>query len=202
MFKSLVVVSAILLSTTISSAGVTRLDPGTVPMSIRHINGKLYANGVIDESSFEQLAAMASVGDLTGKTIVLNSNGGNVQAAIDFGRLIRTLGMNTAVERRSFCASSCAMIVFPAGVKRTAALSAQMMVHQIYIRSVKGDVKSEAKYNGYQMDLVQQDLGKIATYLSDMGISGKFLGMALSTPPWDPMRELTRQEMIDVGLLN
>src|ERR1700741_1328190 len=57
------------------------------------------ATGTISDETPSQFALLAKAHDLTGATVVLNSEGGSVHGAIALGRAIRQLGLDTTVGR-------------------------------------------------------------------------------------------------------
>jgi hypothetical protein len=43
--------------------------------------------------------------------------------------------------------------------------------------------------------IVERDIGRLAKYTFDMGGTGDLLSLALSVPPWEELRELSREEL-------
>lgn len=64
-------------------------------------------------------ALAAAVAESGARIVTFHSNGGNVHAAMAFGRAIRALGLETIQLRAAECASACAL-AFIGGVRRTA----------------------------------------------------------------------------------
>lgn len=123
----------------------------------------------------------------TGATVVsFNSNGGNVVAAIAFGRMIRTLGLSTFQLRSSQCASACAL-AFVGGVVRKAE-PGSIGVHQ-------SSFAPDARVDGQTaVAAVQALTEQIMGYLVEMGVDPQLLQLSLSVPS-DDMRYLTASEM-------
>lgn len=73
-------------------------------------------------------ALSAAVTQSGARVVTFNSDGGNVHAAMAFGRTIRALGLETIQLRAAECASACAL-AFVGGVRR-AAEPGSIGVHQ------------------------------------------------------------------------
>ena len=148
--------------------------------------------------------------DLTGATVVLDSDGGSVLGAIALGRDIRRFGLDTTVGRvvdldspdqdaprgkfvpRADCESMCGFVLL-GGVHRTVPSEARVMVHQIWLGDRRDD-PTAANYSAEDLVLVQRDIGRLAQYTIDMGGSIDLLNLALRIPPWEPMHALTADE--------
>ncbi|MEA2858609.1 MAG: hypothetical protein QOC72_648, partial [Methylobacteriaceae bacterium] len=94
-------------------------------------NGRLIATGTIAPGSADAFASEVNARGEYIKTIVLSSPGGSVGDALEMGRLIRTKGFATEVEKDKICVSSCPL-VFVGGVKRAAGANAIIGVHQVF----------------------------------------------------------------------
>lgn len=137
----------------------------------------------------EELAA--AVAESGARIVTFHSNGGNVHAAMAFGRAIRALGLETIQLRAAECASACAL-AFVGGVRRTAE-PGSIGVHQ---SSFSGD----AAIDGHEaVAAVQAMTAEIMTYLIEMGVDPKLLQLSLSIPGSD-MRYLTAGEMAQFGV--
>lgn len=123
----------------------------------------------------------------TGATVVsFNSNGGNVVAAIAYGRMIRSLGLSTFQLRSTQCASACAL-AFVGGVSRKAE-PGSIGVHQ-------SSFAPDARVDGQTaVAAVQALTAQIMGYLVEMGVDPQLLQLSLSVPS-DDMRYLTAAEM-------
>jgi hypothetical protein len=169
------------------------------------------ASGAITADTPRHFELFARGRDLTGATVVLDSDGGSVHGAIALGRRIRGLGLDTTVGRlidlddsdrapprakfspRADCESMCAFLVL-AGVHRSVPAEARVMVHQIWLGDRRED-PTAASYSAEDLVLVQRDIGKLAQYTTEMGASIELLDIALRIPPWEPMHRLTRDEI-------
>ena len=169
------------------------------------------ASGAITAETARDLELFARNLDLTGATLVLDSDGGSVHGAIALGREIRRLGLDTTVGRvidldgskktlprarlspRANCESMCAFVLV-AGVRRVVPPQARVMVHQIWLGDRRED-PTASNYSAEDLVLVQRDIGKLAQYTIEMGASIELLNLALRIPPWEPMHKLTRAEI-------
>jgi len=149
--------------------------------------------------------------DVTGATVVLNSDGGSVHGAIALGRELRKLRLATTVgslvdipvdnddpPRATYtpqadCESMCAFVLL-GGVRRSVPAESRVMVHQIWLGDRRED-PTAAGYSAEDLVLVQRDIGRLARYTADMGASADLLEVALRIPPWEPMHALTRDEL-------
>lgn len=177
----------------------------------RHCRTWISATGVISESTARQFEAFAKDRDLRGATLVLDSEGGSVLAALALGRAIRRLDMTTSVGRTNLlpgrpgtparatlspnanCESMCAFVLL-GGTRRYVPPEARVLVHQIWIGS-KSKRALEATYSAEEMRLVQHDVGSLARYTIEMGGAIELIETALRVPPWEPMHALTLDEL-------
>jgi hypothetical protein len=173
------------------------------------------ASGAITAETPTDFRNFAQGRELRGSTMVLDSDGGSVLGAIALGRQIRTLGVNTTVgeltdttandsgvmratmSARADCESMCAFVLL-AGVQRSVAPDARVMVHQIWLGDRRDD-PTASTYSAEDLVLVQRDIGRLAKYTSDMGGPAELLELALRIPPWEPMHALTRVELRQMG---
>lgn len=132
--------------------------------------------------------------DLTGSRIVtFNSNGGNIAAAMSYGRLIRSLGLATMQMRAAQCASACAL-AFVGGKPRVAE-PGSIGVHQ-------SSFSPDTELSGpAAVAAVQAVTAQIMTYLIEMDVDPKLLQLSLSIPH-DDMRYLTASEMRTFGVVS
>src|SRR5579885_2789344 len=174
------------------------------------------ASGAITADTPRDFQLFARDRDLSGATVVLDSDGGSVHGAIALGREIRKLGLDTTVGRlidlgnaqqnppraklspRADCESMCAFVLV-AGVHRTVPPEARVMVHQIWLGDRRED-PTAATYSAEDLVLVQQDIGRLAIYTAEMGGSMDMLDLSLRIPPWEPMHTMTRAEIERMGV--
>lgn len=133
-----------------------------------------------DPAMLEREAKAAGAGIVT-----FESNGGNVVAAMAFGRTIRALGLNTIQLRSHQCASACTL-AFLGGVIRFAEPGA-IGVHQ-------ASFSQDAIDGHIAVAAVQAMTAQIMTYMIEMGADPRLLQLSLSIAS-DDMRYLTASEM-------
>jgi hypothetical protein len=169
------------------------------------------ASGAIVADSERDFRLFAQSHDLTGATMVLDSDGGSVLGAIALGREIRRLALTTTVGRivdlaptghdkpravlspDADCESMCAFVLL-GGVRRSVPPQARVMVHQIWLGDRRED-PAAASYSAEDLVLVQRDIGRLAQYTAEMGVSIDLLDLALRIPPWEPMHAMTGDEI-------
>ena len=175
------------------------------------------ATGAITAESARDFEAFAKNNNIRGATLVLDSDGGSVLGALALGRAVRRLSMTTMVGRlldlnvadngikraqltpRAYCESMCAFVLL-AGVKRFVPAEAQVLVHQIWLGDRRDD-PTAANYSAEDLVLVQRDIGRLAQYTVEMGGGIDLLETALKIPPWEPMRQLTRDELRGMNIV-
>jgi hypothetical protein len=59
----------------------------------------------------------------------------------------------------------------------------------------RADDPKAANYNAEDVMIIERDVGRLAHYTFDMGGSGELLGIALSVPPWESLRQLSAEEL-------
>lgn len=198
---------------------VAPLDPRKGPMRFAWYAQGAGAPGVVaavgtvtgdTPAAFERLAR---VRDLRGATMVLNSGGGSVLDTLTLGRRWRALGIATtvgtvvapadrdeaAVHPDAVCESMCAFLLL-AGTPRHVPQGAAVRVHQIWMGDRVSDAR-RASYSAQDMTIVQRDVGQLAQYTFEMGGSGALLALALSVPPWEPLHELSPEELVAAHLV-
>jgi len=169
------------------------------------------ASGAITADTPRHFLLFTQNHDVTGATVVLNSDGGSVHGAIALGRELRKLNLATTVgslvdlpagnddQRRATlspqadCESMCAFVLL-GGVRRSVPVESRVMVHQIWLGDRRED-PTAAGYSAEDLVLVQRDIGRLARYTADMGASADLLEVTLRIPPWEPMHALTRDEL-------
>jgi hypothetical protein len=168
------------------------------------------AVGDITADTPQEFKKFAREHDLTGAIVVLDSEGGSVHGAIALGREIRRFALNTTVGRvinvskhggvayaisspSADCESMCAFVLL-AGVHRIVPDEARVMVHQIWLGDRRED-PTAGNYSAEDLVLVQRDIGSLAQYTTEMGISIEMLDLSLRIPPWEPMHTMSRDEL-------
>src|SRR5215468_977623 len=168
------------------------------------------ASGAITAETPRHFLLFAQNHDLSGATLVVDSDGGSVLGAIALGREIRKLKLATTVGRlvdvpggkddgrvslstNADCESMCAFVLL-GGISRSVPGDARVMVHQIWLGDRRED-PTAANYSAEDLVLIQRDIGRLAQYTAEMGATADLLDLALRIPPWEPMHALTRAEL-------
>src|SRR5690606_26074403 len=102
-------------------------------------------------------------------------------------------GTGAGIQSDAACESMCVFLLL-AGENRHVPQGARIRVHQIWM----GDRATNAQASSYtaqDMTIVQRDVGRLAQYTFEMGGSGALLSLALSVPPWEPLHELSAEEI-------
>ena len=171
----------------------------------RDCAGWIGAVGVITSDTPAKFDEFVKGRNLKGSTVVLDSSGGSVLDAITLGRRWRGLGLRTTVglviasdDRRrilpdAYCESMCAFLLL-SGNSRTVPDGARVRVHQIWMGDRADDAKA-ATYSADDLMIVERDIGRLAKYTFDMGGTGDLLSLALSVPPWEPLHQLSADEL-------
>jgi len=169
------------------------------------------AVGLVTDRTARDFEIFATDSLVRGATLVLDSEGGSVLAAMALGRAIRRLDMTTTVGRtlvlpegngkeprttlssRARCESMCAFILL-GGARRHVPQEARVLVHQIWLGS-KSKRALESSYSAEEISRVQRDVGSLARYTVEMGGGIELIEAALRVPPWEPMHELSGEEI-------
>ncbi|MEB3043786.1 hypothetical protein [Rhizobium mulingense] len=176
--------------TAILLAFVAMAGEGHAAISYQRLDGAPGERGLVIKGVFEFFDdPMTFVDEYTQyhpDYISFDSPGGNVVAAIRFGRALRALNAKTLQIRALECASACAF-AFVGGVERFAE-PGSIGVHRV---SLSDDVPMD---NKLAVSTVQVMTGEIIGYLTDMGVSPSLLQLSLSIDSTD-IRYLTAAEM-------
>jgi hypothetical protein len=147
------------------------------PMTFELVGGgRLMASGTITPETSQSFAAEAERHGEYIKTVVLNSPGGSVTAALTMGQLIREKKFATEVETGKSCVSSCPL-VFAGGVDRRAGDKAVIGVHQIAAMHAAADGPPSD-----EMSIAQNVSARCQRYLGDMGVNPQVWVHAMETP--------------------
>ncbi|WP_171016063.1 lysozyme inhibitor LprI family protein [Ramlibacter sp. 2FC] len=109
----------------------------------------LIAEGPIVTGDAERFLAASTKADRDVEghiVLVLNSLGGSVQAAFDFVRAMDRVGVFTIVPDNALCASACASIIYPSGIRRNIVGSGRLGFHSCYTK-VEGKIDESAFCN-------------------------------------------------------
>ncbi|WP_316396254.1 hypothetical protein [Bradyrhizobium sp. 33ap4] len=195
-------------------AGVV-LEERKLPMKFTWVDcqpncrGWVSAAGIVTADSPKDFDEFARGRQLGGATIVLDSSGGSVNAAIALGRRFRELGALTTVGISvqthtaqnapsnmapvAYCESMCVFLLL-SGKTRYVPETAHVRVHQIWLGDRANNAKA-ATYSADDLVTVERDIGRLAKYTFDMGGAGDLLSLSLNVPPWEDLHELSRDEL-------
>jgi hypothetical protein len=168
------------------------------------------AVGLITEDTAHDFDVFAKDNNVQGATLVLDSPGGVVLAALELGRAIRRFDMTTTVGETivlpsndgvaraelspdADCQSMCVFLLL-GGTRRYVPPQARVLVHMIWLGD-KGKHAQEASYTAHELGLVERDIGSIARYTVEMGGGIELLETALRVPPWEPLYALAADEI-------
>ena len=150
-------------------------------------------NGIITKSDF--LDFSRSVKKTDGKafalSVSLNSGGGDLEAAIEMGRLIRKFNGFVVTFNKGVCYSSCVFIL-AGGVTRS--LSSTIGIHRPYSIGTE-----DRKYQDIQNE--QRHLAKIAKeYLEEMNVLPSLYDAMVVIPP-EKIKLLSQADLQGYGIL-
>jgi hypothetical protein len=104
--------------------------------------------------------------------VSLASNGGDVGAAMELGRLLRKLGVSTVVARGEQCLSSC-VFVFMGGDRRTVAGS--LGIHRPYFSSIREVADRRIQYRQLQK--------KLQEFIDELDFPQSLYEAVMAVPP-------------------
>jgi hypothetical protein len=173
------------------------------------------AIGSITEHTAIDFEVFAKDNNVQGATLVLDSDGGSVLAALALGRAIRRLDMTTTVGKTTVltsnddearaklssdaaCESMCVFLLL-GGARRYVPPEARVLVHMIWLGNKRTHAHDE-NYTAEELGLVQHDIGSIARYTVEMGGAIELLETALRIPPWEPLYALAADEVRSMRL--
>jgi hypothetical protein len=158
-----------------------------------------------------------------GSRIHFNSPGGNLQAALELGEIIRQRGYLTEVDktvgsledggfvyagrepdtfkpRQSVGCRSACIYAFIGGANRTAN-DGDIWIHQFFDPIAVSDFLGKTS-SGFQRAQDQALSGRLISYLTRMGVSTELLSRASQVSPTDPMYNLTKDELVELRVDN
>jgi hypothetical protein len=175
------------------------------------------AVGPITDRTPQDFEAFQEQRDVHGATLVLDSEGGSVVDTIALGRALRRLDITTSIGKTvigsaadgsstttlspsASCESMCAFVLL-GGVHRYVPPEARILVHQIWLAK-KRERSETASYTAEEIVLVERDIGSLASYTVEMGGGIELLEAALRVPPWQPLYQLSGDEIERMRLNN
>lgn len=132
---------------------------------------------------------------VAGDTILMSSRGGDLNAAIIIGEIIRSRGLATAVGvpdasgrvGPSYCASAC-VLLYAGGKPRLGVEGSALGVHRFTTRGSMGDPVAET----------QRVAGAVLSYVTQMGVSPSILEAMSETRDvrWLPPQEALAMHLV------
>jgi hypothetical protein len=174
------------------------------------------AIGVITADTPRDFEHFANQHDVRSAVIALDSGGGSVHGGLLLGRAIRRLAMITTIGKTidlspqpdgvkramlspwAKCESICAFVLL-AGIERHVPTGAQVLVHDVWPGNKRND-PMKATYLADELAIVQRDVAQLARYTVEMGGTFALLEAALKVPPWEPMYQLSREELHEMKM--
>ena len=164
---------------------------------------EIYASGIIDDDAPARLLALIKKNNIPpNSSISLNSPGGSLMAGMKLGKLIRSRGFTTEIERYNAasdphfvpgkCFSACTL-AFLGGTWRYMRPGSLYGVHRFYF----------TKPTGADSDVAQMLSAVVIQYIRDMGVDPELFS-EMSTAGKDditliPERELERLDVVNNG---
>lgn len=147
---------------------------------------KILIHGKIDDRtvvSFNDAITKAKIKKQGIFWILLNSEGGSVDAAIEIGRIIRA--SNLAIKNQGVCFSSC-VLIYIAGVHRynfpdiildyeSRSRDSIIGLHRPYFSAGSSQTMSK--------EAIKAMYEKVRNYISEMGVSDRLFELIYNTPP-------------------
>jgi tetratricopeptide (TPR) repeat protein len=158
----------------------------TFAIAIGEINRKL-VDGIKILVNYKHQSKRQIVGSM----VYLDSPGGDVAAALEIGRILRSEGMSATVERGAHCMSACVFVLAGAEKRR---IDGIVGIHRPRYPIPNDPVNSANVIKSYEG---LSDTERL--YLKEMGVSTTLVDEMLRFEP-DNIRILTRPELDKFGL--
>ncbi len=177
---------------------IVAVAPGYEPRAPASDRWIIYLDGFIDTGAAGRFVRLVERRKIGAATVYLNSPGGHLVEAMNFGRELRARGFDTVVGARSadsvaprpgLCFSACPF-AFAGGVRRSLEPGSSLGVHRAANRV---PVPDEADFQGAVA-------GQVRGYLTEMGVSTQ-LAQLMAEAPHDSIREITPTEAAALGLV-
>jgi len=106
----------------------------------------------------------------------IDSPGGDVNAAMEIGRIIRVNEMAVVIDNGATCASACVLILAAGTTKIVDPNASPVIIHRPFLAT---DLPNKSGYDSYY----KQMLDAIKKYLGDMNIPAELADRMMSIPP-------------------
>lgn len=154
----------------------------------------IYAQGDIDSGAAKRFQDFLESERPEGFSMLLDSRGGNLGAAIELGKAVRRARLNTFIASKSeaifeeatdkaVCLSACAY-VFLGGRERAMAQGARLGFHQFSIPNSSAAFQTGAG-NAFGLTYGQQVSSLLVGYIVEMGVDARLFVLATSANPTD-----------------
>lgn len=194
--------------------------PAGEPMAFRLAEGQgprganrwVSATGQIQSGTPAAFAAFRRANPVDGLTVVLDSAGGRVHAAMALGRAIRSAGMTTTVGRtigdgskdvvRSTdvgCSSACVLVLM-GGVERFVPEDARINVHMFSVELDADGNKARGDPSFRDIEQTQRTMARHAVYVAEMGVDARFLLIMTEASFRGTARRMSASELTDTRL--
>lgn len=187
----MLIYALLLVGTGHATATVTQVTDGRCP-GPEFIAGCWEITGIISDADQRQVAAIAGrlAGNKRTPYFWLNSEGGDVEAAIAIGRELRRMRATALMWDKARCLSSCVFVLAGATVRM---LFGQVGIHRPF--ALRTD---QRPYDAVQRD--QRRAAKLAKeYLEEMNVSPSLYDAMVTIPP-EKVRLLSRTELQQFGI--
>lgn len=162
---------------------------------------KVYIDGYVLRATTERFRDIPGLASGQEAIVYFNSHGGDLDAAMELGQLIRERGYSAKVgipghdgepDRPGYCESACPF-AFAGGVFRFLDPSSQLGVHQFF--------KASGIANEHDLATAQFTTARLANHLSNLGIDLRLLEIAAQATP-NQMSYLSPAQAYELDLVN
>lgn len=202
--KDVIAIALLLLSSPIALAGSRFIGEGTAAATggsvFDHAHVEIYGEISAEDAKtlprlVDELKDRSGWRSYEGNAVMLvrlNSQGGNVAAAMRIGRILRA--NNAQVWVQGECSSAC-IFVLASGVDRNVITDSRIGLHRPYFEQSRFADLPAGEAKKVYADLIAECRG----YLRDMGMEDKLLDSMLRIPSQD-VRYISWTEAHDLGL--
>lgn len=158
-----------------SDTAYARATPWSAPVPAEEVH--VFVNGTItheDVDSARVLAELIRSGKqkIAGNAVWLTSDGGEVDAAMDLGRLFRMLGVYTLIGKNDQCLSSC-VFAFMGGERRSVA--GRLGIHRPFFPFTQEIPDRRTHYRHLQQ--------RLKAYIDEMDFPASLYDAMMAVPP-------------------
>ena len=157
-----------------------------------HISGPISAAMVgAVQAGLAHMDVQFARSGLLGLVIHLNSSGGDVEAAMTIGRLLRKHSSPVTVDGTETCVSACVFILAGAITRE---IYGRVGIHRPYL-----ETSNKAPTEAVVKEKIDQTQEIIRAYFKEMNISER-LSNDMMTIPSDQVRYLTTDDLVNYGI--